>query len=81
MACSDNVVRAGLTQKFKDKETLCDMLTYRSNTPDHFRVSPQKEEKSRFCEVYDPPVPEFAVARVCVPLEVAEFGLPPVNGQ
>ena len=28
MACSDNVVRAGLTPKFKDKQTLCDMLTY-----------------------------------------------------
>ncbi len=28
MACSDNVVRAGLTPKFKDVPTLCDMLTY-----------------------------------------------------
>ena len=28
MACSDNVVRAGLTPKFKDVATLCDMLTY-----------------------------------------------------
>jgi mannose-6-phosphate isomerase class I len=29
MACSDNVVRAGLTPKFKDVAVLCDMLTYR----------------------------------------------------
>ncbi len=29
MALSDNVVRAGLTPKFKDVETLCDMLHYR----------------------------------------------------
>ena len=28
MACSDNVVRAGLTPKFKDVETLCSMLDY-----------------------------------------------------
>lgn len=28
MACSDNVVRAGLTPKAIDKETLLDMLTY-----------------------------------------------------
>lgn len=28
MACSDNVVRAGLTPKFIDKATLCSMLTY-----------------------------------------------------
>jgi mannose-6-phosphate isomerase len=29
MALSDNVVRAGLTPKFKDVETLCAMLDYR----------------------------------------------------
>lgn len=28
MACSDNVVRAGLTPKFKDVGLLCRMLTY-----------------------------------------------------
>lgn len=28
MACSNNVVRAGLTPKAIDKETLLDMLTY-----------------------------------------------------
>lgn len=29
MACSDNVVRAGLTPKLRDVDTLCDILTYR----------------------------------------------------
>lgn len=29
MACSDNVVRAGLTPKFKDVDTLVSMLTYK----------------------------------------------------
>lgn len=29
MALSDNVVRAGLTPKFKDIDTLCNMLTYK----------------------------------------------------
>lgn len=29
MALSDNVVRAGLTPKFKDVDVLCNMLTYR----------------------------------------------------
>ena len=28
MACSDNVVRAGLTPKFMDVPTLCSMLDY-----------------------------------------------------
>jgi mannose-6-phosphate isomerase len=29
MACSDNVVRVGLTPKFRDVPTLVNMLTYR----------------------------------------------------
>lgn len=29
MACSDNVVRVGLTPKFRDVNTLVNMLTYR----------------------------------------------------
>jgi mannose-6-phosphate isomerase len=33
MAASDNVVRAGLTPKFKDVDTLLDMLTYRCGPP------------------------------------------------
>merc|ERR1712072_492467 len=28
MACSDNVIRSGLTPKFKDVELLCECLTY-----------------------------------------------------
>jgi mannose-6-phosphate isomerase len=33
MACSDNVVRAGLTPKLKDVDTLVHMLTYNTTTP------------------------------------------------
>lgn len=33
MALSDNVVRAGLTPKLRDVETLCDMLNYESGKP------------------------------------------------
>jgi mannose-6-phosphate isomerase len=80
MACSDNVVRAGLTPKFKDKDTLCDMLTYTSSTPDRFRVAPQKDKQSEFSEIYDPPIPEFAVARVSVPAGAGDFSLPPLQG-
>lgn len=29
MATSDNVIRAGLTPKYKDVQTLCSMLTYK----------------------------------------------------
>ncbi|CAJ1400722.1 unnamed protein product [Effrenium voratum] len=33
MACSDNVVRGGLTPKFKDVEVLCSMLNYAGGPP------------------------------------------------
>merc|ERR1712032_397448 len=33
MACSDNVVRAGLTPKLRDTETLCAMLNYEGGKP------------------------------------------------
>ena len=33
MATSDNVVRAGLTPKWKDVDTLCRMLTYKDGAP------------------------------------------------
>mmetsp|Transcript_43168 Transcript_43168/g.92077 ORF Transcript_43168/g.92077 Transcript_43168/m.92077 type:complete len:553 (-) Transcript_43168:39-1697(-) len=33
MACSDNVVRGGLTSKFKDIEVLCEMLRYTGGPP------------------------------------------------
>eukprot|EP00466_Bigelowiella_natans_P001678 jgi/Bigna1/92704/estExt_fgenesh1_pm.C_550007 len=34
MACSDNVVRAGLTPKLRDTPTLCSMLTYKAMKPE-----------------------------------------------
>ena len=80
MACSDNVVRAGLTQKFKDRDTLCDMLTYKSKTFEQFSVRPRRDIGNSCCEIYDPPTPEYAVARVEVPRDVEEFTLPAVNG-
>lgn len=33
MACSDNVIRAGLTPKYKDVDTLIDILTYNAGKP------------------------------------------------
>jgi mannose-6-phosphate isomerase len=73
MAASDNVVRAGLTPKFKDVTTLVDMLTY--------SYAPIEEQKMRPSEypyvtlnrtayssgsevtLYDPPIEEFSVVR------------------
>ena len=59
MANSDNVVRAGLTPKFKDVETLVDILTYEMGPP------PIIEGDANAAEiVYQTPVDEFQVSRL-----------------
>ena len=62
MACSDNVVRAGLTPKLKDVPTLVNMLTYNSQVPELYRGHVVDECTIR----YEPPVPDFCVEVVCV---------------
>jgi len=76
MALSDNVVRAGLTPKFKDAETLCAMLVYKSRLPDF--LTPLKIDD---CSVlYRPPADccaEFEVERITVPAHTT-YTPPPV---
>ena len=55
MALSDNVVRAGLTPKFRDVETLCSMLTYGYGPPR--LLAPLQVDP--FTLLYRPP-PEFS---------------------
>jgi mannose-6-phosphate isomerase len=57
MANSDNVVRAGLTAKFIDREVLLEMLTYRDAPPEILpgRSGPRGER------IYEVPTPEFQV--------------------
>jgi mannose-6-phosphate isomerase len=59
MACSDNVVRAGLTPKLIDKETLCSMLTYNTGAPD---ILTGDSSDNITCS-FTPPIPDFAVSR------------------
>ncbi|KAF4032331.1 Phosphomannose isomerase type I [Phytophthora infestans] len=61
MACSDNVVRAGLTPKFIDKETLHSMLTYHTGKPSVYKGDVQSDGVTR---LYSSPVPEFEVEAV-----------------
>ena len=58
MACSDNVVRAGLTPKFKDVENLVSMLTYSMGGPSIDAGAPCGDPRILR---YTPPVPEFEV--------------------
>lgn len=75
MACSDNVVRAGLTHKYIDKHTLVEMLDYQGRpiTRTKFRGIEDKQEIS--VTIFRPPVPDFGVTRYEVPAGVSTFKL------
>uniref|UniRef100_M8CV90 Mannose-6-phosphate isomerase n=1 Tax=Aegilops tauschii TaxID=37682 RepID=M8CV90_AEGTA len=63
MATSDNVIRAGLTPKYKDVQTLCSMLTYKQMFPEILQgvlVQP-------YVIRYTPPFDEFEVDRYLLP--------------
>lgn len=73
MASSDNVVRAGFTPKFKDVDTLTDMLTYSYAPIEEQKMDPTdypyvKLEKTAYSSgssatLYDPPIEEFSVVK------------------
>ena len=56
MANSDNVVRAGLTPKFKDIKTLLDILDYQMGPVDVYQPAAASKEY-----IYRVPVPEFSI--------------------
>ncbi|KAL1510034.1 hypothetical protein ABEB36_004690 [Hypothenemus hampei] len=64
MACSDNVVRAGLTPKFIDVETLCNMLIY-DGVPTKEKLFCPKQEDD-YSVIFRPPVPDFALVQIQV---------------
>ncbi|KAJ4302481.1 Mannose-6-phosphate isomerase [Collariella sp. IMI 366227] len=73
MASSDNVVRAGFTPKFKDVDTLVNMLTYNYAPIDEQKMQPtdypyatlNRAAYSSGSQVtlYDPPIDEFSVVQ------------------
>ena len=68
MACSDNVVRAGLTPKVIDKETLFAMLTYKLGAPCLVPVHCRALELG-FLGEYQVPVKDFVVSEWTIPLD------------
>ena len=64
MACSDNVVRAGLTPKLIDVDTLVGMLEYVPSSATERKFKPKIDEFENYVrEVYSPPVWDFAVTK------------------
>ncbi|KAI6650958.1 Mannose-6-phosphate isomerase [Oopsacas minuta] len=80
MACSDNVVRAGLTPKYIDKDTLCEMLSYICRPAVDNKFQPVMLPEMSFITVYDPPVPDFSVRSIAPPLPIKNFSLPSLQG-
>uniref|UniRef100_A0A2L2YLT0 mannose-6-phosphate isomerase n=1 Tax=Parasteatoda tepidariorum TaxID=114398 RepID=A0A2L2YLT0_PARTP len=75
MACSDNVVRAGLTPKFRDVQTLCSILTYICKSAEENMFVPQKDVNDPFVLTYAPPVKEFAIDSITLPSDTIEYKL------
>lgn len=75
MATSDNVVRAGLTPKNRDVQTLCSMLTYKQGLPEILPGVPLNP----FTVKYLPPFDEFEVDRCSLP-QGASTVMPAVSG-
>ena len=83
MATSDNVVRAGLTPKWKDVESLCEMLTYTDGAP-RFVHPTQALPAEPYVWRYAPPreIDEFVLERVELPAaaSAAVATLPATDG-
>ncbi len=78
MACSDNVVRAGLTPKFKDVNVLCEMLDYSMRSIDENILSSTKIESSigkDYLIEYRPSVDEFSVQQIKIEKSNIDFNL------
>ncbi|GBG32720.1 Mannose-6-phosphate isomerase [Hondaea fermentalgiana] len=84
MACSDNVVRAGLTPKLRDTPTLCSMLTYRQPSHEGAEFHPgnmlEGRKSGEHSEIYAPPDPavtEFQMERVVLKPADGSYSLEP----
>ncbi|KAM4826314.1 mannose-6-phosphate isomerase isoform 1-T1 [Thomomys bottae] len=73
MACSDNTVRAGLTPKFIDVPTLCEMLNYTPSPSQDRLFPPTQSQGDPYLSIYNPPVPDFTVMKMEVPGSVSEY--------
>lgn len=77
MACSDNVVRAGLTPKYIDVETLFEIANYDDNMMEKGRVVPHFVAGiPGTLRIFEVPAPEFAVCQWELPPGTGETAFP-----
>lgn len=90
MASSDNVIRAGLTPKFKDVDTLVTNLTYNYAPIDEQKMEPTDYpyvtlnragySSGSSTTLYDPPIDEFSVVRAILRGKGAKATFDPLDG-
>jgi mannose-6-phosphate isomerase len=90
MASSDNVVRAGFTPKFKDVDTLVNMLTYNYAPIDEQKMNPTDYPYATLnrtayssgssVTLYDPPIDEFSVVQTTLRGNGAKATFDPLDG-
>jgi mannose-6-phosphate isomerase len=90
MASSDNVVRAGFTPKFKDVDTLVNMLTYNYAPIDEQKMQPTEYPYATLnrtayssgsaVTLYDPPIDEFSVVQTVLRGNGSKATLDPLDG-
>ncbi|XP_017848628.1 mannose-6-phosphate isomerase [Drosophila busckii] len=64
MSCSDNVIRAGLTPKFKDVDQLISSVIFEGTEAHKKTFTPYRIDEN--VQVYVPPVDDFAVMHVAI---------------
>jgi len=81
MANSDNVVRAGFTPKFKDVDTLIEMLDYKPQTVEETKFKPTSCSDDPHVSIYNPPIDDFSVKKIQIPAgNTFEYDVQSVKG-
>ncbi|KAH8381681.1 hypothetical protein KR093_010655 [Drosophila rubida] len=73
MACSDNVIRAGLTPKYKDVEQLISSVIFNGASADAKLFIPYRIDDT--VQVFAPPVDDFAVIHVAIKSSACAYKL------
>lgn len=62
VALSDNVIRVGLTKKYRDTKHLSNILNYKSPTAEGIILKPERIDDQRL--LFQPPIEDFAVTQI-----------------
>ncbi|XP_055376551.1 mannose-6-phosphate isomerase [Condylostylus longicornis] len=71
MSCSDNVIRAGLTPKFKDVPTLLGMLNYKGEPAEEKLFKP--DQRDEHVQIFAPKIEDFAVVKFHFTSDIKEY--------